>query len=167
VVALRQHLQQRDLAQRGGGHALLLHLHSTAVGETGQLKRPPSARLHFKPTPAAARPRPHAGAHLQPRLLQGHQVARVLVAGLVHLAIRALSHLLQLPIVLLQGEAGRGKWDGSCWVGPRCAGPSCLPYGLQFLAGAHPPSRLACRAAASRARVPGGGQGAVRGAPGC
>lgn len=32
VVALRQHLQQRDLAQRGGRHALLLHLRSTRVG---------------------------------------------------------------------------------------------------------------------------------------
>ena len=91
----------------------------TAREAMGQLEGPLIAKLQSKPTLVAARPRPHAAAHLQPRLLQRHQVARVLVAGLVHLAIRALPHLLQLLIVLLQAESGRGQSVGqrlSCWL---------------------------------------------------
>lgn len=82
--------------------------------------------------------------YLQPRLLQRHQPACVLVPRLVHLAVGALAHLLYFLVVLLQeGEsrhhsrlAAAAAAIRSCWAAadgrprgqlrppPRCARPA-------------------------------------------
>lgn len=50
-------------------------------------------------------PRAPSRPHLQPRLLQRHQLAGVLVARLVHLAVGTLPDLLYFLIVLLRGRS--------------------------------------------------------------
>lgn len=90
-------------------------------------------RTHCPP-PSSAQRAATARAHLQPRLLQRHQPARVLVAGLVHLAIGALPNLLYLLIVLLQqGSRGaepaaaaaiRAVGQGKIERGPTCRPPT-------------------------------------------
>jgi hypothetical protein len=93
VVALAEHLEQRDLAQRGRGDALLLHLRvfewgwgerrGVRVGAAREGKDGVGAS-----TGLLARAQNNVVTHLQARLLQGHDLAIRLVLGLVHLAVR-------------------------------------------------------------------------------
>lgn len=131
VVALAEHQQQGHLAQRGGRHALLLHLgderdvnsSKSAPGTAGPAiaharrvgaRRVARGRRGSGWPGRAARHSLRQQQHLQARLLQRHQLARVDVLGLVHLAVRALPDFLLRGGPTAQVNRGEPAW----WPAP-------------------------------------------------
>jgi len=85
--------------------------------------------------------------YLEPRLLQGHEPAGVLLASLVHLAVGALADLLQLLILILHWDVLAVSRSRACLM--RFAGDRWVEEAVHTMP---PPSEMKAARTSSRAR---------------